>query len=57
MNNWDMTKASNIGFMFYNAPVFTQDLSGWNLAAISGESKTTFVRAGFPTAFLPPKVT
>ena len=57
MNNWDMTKASNIGFMFYNAPIFTQDLSGWNLAAISGESRTTFVRAGFPTTFLPPKVT
>ena len=57
INNWDVSKMSNIGFMFYNANAFTQDLSSWNLAAITSESASTFVRVGFPTSFLPPKVT
>ena len=57
LNNWDVSKVTNMGFMFYNAPNFTQNLSSWNTVSISGESKSTFVRSGFPISFLPPKVT
>ena len=58
LNNWDVTKVTNIGPMFRNATAFYQDLSSWNLASLTTVTTASyFIYSGFPTAYLPPKIT